>query len=321
MTWMMFLTEKAFADGGSFMPPQATDIAVQVDNLYSFLLWSSLISCLILIGGMIFFVWKYKRRTDTDKTPYISHNTFLEFLWSFIPLVFFLGFFAWGWYIYHQMRQMPENSLEVHVFGRQWSWEFVYKSGKSAGGEFLVPVNTPIKLIMTSKDVLHSFYIPSMRIKQDVIPGTYTTLTFNSDKLGDFQVFCAEFCGTTHSGMLAKMRVVTMAEYEKWIQENEDGMTLTEKGQKYFKDKGCVACHTTDGTPKVGPTWKGIFGGERAFADGSSAKVDENYLRESILNPNAKVVKGFAGGVMPTFQGQVSEEQVNAIIEFIKSLK
>ncbi len=321
MTWMMFLTEMANASGGSFMPPQATGIAGQVDNLYSFLLWSSFVSCLILIGGMIFFVWKYKRRTDTDKTPYISHNTFLEFLWSFIPLVFFLGFFAWGWYIYHQMRHMPENALEVHVFGRQWSWEFVYKSGKTSGGEFLVPVNTPVKLIMTSRDVLHSFYIPSMRIKQDVIPGTYTTLTFNSDKLGDFQIFCAEFCGTTHSGMLAKMKVVTMAEYEKWIQENEEGMSLADKGQKYFKDKGCVACHTIDGTPKVGPTWKGVFGSDRVFADGSSVKADENYIRESILNPNAKVVKGFAAGVMPTFQGQVSEDQVNAIIEFIKSLK
>ena len=321
MTWMMFLSEKAFADGGSFMPPQATDIAGQVDNLYSFLLWSSFVSCLILIGGMIFFVWKYKRRTDNDKTPYISHNTFLEFLWSFIPLVFFLGFFAWGWWIYHQMRHMPENALEVHVFGRQWSWEFAYKSGKTSGEEFLVPVNTPVKLIMTSRDVLHSFYIPSMRIKQDVIPGTYTTLSFTADKLGDFQVFCAEFCGTSHSKMLAKMRVVTMAEYEKWIQENEEGLTLAEKGQKYYKDKGCVACHTVDGKPGVGPTWKGTFGADRQFDDGSTVKADENYIRESILNPNAKVVKGFPKGVMPTFQGQLNEDQLNALIEFIKGLK
>jgi len=321
MTWMILLLQQAFAEGGSFMPPKATNIADQVDNLYSFLLWSSLVSCIILIGGMIYFVVKYKRRTDNDKTPYISHNTFLEFLWSFIPLVFFLGFFAWGWWVYHEMRQMPENSLEVHVFGRQWSWEFVYKSGKSSGNEFVVPVNTPVKLIMTSRDVLHSFYIPSMRIKQDVIPGQYTTLSFNSNKLGDFQVFCAEYCGTTHSGMLAKMRVVTQADYEKWIQENEEGMTLAQKGQKYYTDKGCVACHSVDGTPKVGPTWKGAFGKERELADGSKAMSDENYLRESILNPNAKVVKGFPAGQMPTYQGQLNEDQVNALIEFIKSLK
>jgi cytochrome c oxidase subunit 2 len=321
MTWMMFLSEKAFAAGGSFMPPQATEIAGQVDNLYSFLLWSSFISCLILIGGMIFFVWKYKRKTATDKTPYISHNTFLEFLWSFIPLVFFLGFFAWGWFIYHQMRHMPDNALEVHVFGRQWSWEFAYKSGKTVGAEFVVPVNTPVKLIMTSRDVIHSFYIPSMRIKQDVVPGTYTTLSFTAEKLGDFQIFCAEFCGTSHSGMMAKMKVVTMADYEKWIQENEEGMTLAQKGQKYYTDKGCVACHTIDGSPKVGPSWKGTFGSKREFDDGTSLVADENYIRESILTPNAKIVKGFPKGVMPTFQGQLTEDQLNALIEFIKSLK
>lgn len=321
MTWMILLLQQAFAQGSAFAPPQATAIAQQYDNLYAFLLWASLVSCIILIGGMIYFAVKYKRKTSNDKTPYISHNTFLEFLWSFIPLVFFLGFFAWGWWIYHEMRQMPENALEVHVFGRQWSWEFVYKSGKTSGNEFVVPVNTPVKLIMTSRDVLHSFYIPSMRIKQDVIPGQYTALSFNSTKLGDFQVFCAEYCGTTHSGMLAKLRVVTQEDYEKWIQENEEGLTLAQRGQKYFNDKGCVACHSVDGTAKVGPTWKGIFGTEREFADGSKVKADENYLRESILNPNARVVKGFAAGVMPTYQGQLSEDQVNAVIEFIKSLK
>jgi cytochrome c oxidase subunit 2 len=323
MTWMMFLSQNAFAEsGGHFMPPEATEIAGQVDSLYSFLLWSSLVSCLILIGGMIFFVWKYKRKTNTDKTPYISHNTFLEFLWSFIPLVFFLGFFAWGWWVYHEMRRMPENALEIHVFGRQWSWEFVYKSGKTSGSEFVVPVNTPVKLIMTSRDVLHSFYIPSMRIKQDVVPGMYTTLWFNSNKIGDFQIFCAEYCGTSHSGMLAKMKVVTMPEYEKWIQENEEGMTLAQKGQKYYSDKGCVACHTVDGTPKVGPTWKGLFGqAGHVVDDGQTVTVDENYIRESILNPNAKIVKGFSKGVMPTFQGQITEDQLNALIEFIKSLK
>lgn len=309
------------AEGGSFMPPAGTDVAGQVNNLYSFILWASFVSCVILIGGMIYFVLKYKRRTNNDKTPYISHNTFLEFLWSFIPLVFFLAFFAWGWWIYHQMRAMPDNATEVHVFGRQWSWEFVYKSGKTTGNEFVVPVNKPVKLIMTSKDVIHSFYIPSMRIKQDVVPGRYTALTFVAEKLGDYQVFCTEYCGTSHSAMLAKMKVVSQEDYEKWIQENEEGLTLVQKGEKYSKDKGCVACHSMDGSPKVGPTWKGLFGTEREFADGSKARADENYLRESILNPNVKVVKGFNPGVMPTFQGQLSEEQVNAIIEYMKSLK
>ncbi len=320
MKWMYLFFDQAIANS-AFMPPAVTDIARQYDNLYAFLLWFSLIGCVILLGGMIFFVVKYKRKTGTDKTPYISHNTFLEFLWSFIPLVLFLICFAWGWFIYHQMRQAPENALEVHVFGKQWAWEFVYKSGKSSTNELIVPVNTDVKLIMTSKDVLHSFYVPSMRIKQDAVPGMYTSLWFNSEKLGDFQVFCTEFCGSAHSAMLAKLRVVSQADYEKWLQENEEGMTLAQKGQKYSNDKGCVACHSVDGTVKVGPSWKGVFGQQHVMDDGSTVTVDENYLRESILNPNAKIVKGYPKGVMPTFQGQLTEDQLNALIEFIKGLK
>lgn len=323
MTWMtaLFLQYQAQANSSSFMPPAVTQIAEQYDNLYSFLLISSAIACFILIGGMIYFGIKYKRKTSNDKTAYITHNTFLEFLWSFIPLVIFLAMFVWGWKLYHDMRSMPENAQEVHVIARQWSWEFQYKSGKTTGNEFVVPVNTPVKLIMTSKDVLHSFYIPSMRIKQDVVPGRYTSLWFNSQKLGDFNVFCAEYCGTTHSGMLAKIRVVTMPEYEAWLQENDDALTLAQRGEKLYNSKGCVACHSVDGTPKVGPTWKGIFGKEHDMADGSKVKVDENYIRESVLNPNAKIVKGFAPGVMPAFQGQLDEQQLNALIDFIKGLK
>lgn len=319
MSWIFLFLTKAKAE--SFMPTAVTDIAGQVDNLYAFLLWASLISCAILIGGMIFFALKYKRKTNNDKTAYISHNSFLEFLWSFIPLVIFLAVFGWGWYIYHQMRQMPENALEIHIKGRQWAWDFTYKSGKTSTNEFYVPVNTDVKLIMTSEDVIHSFFIPSMRIKKDAVPGMYTTLWFKSEKLGDFHIFCTEFCGAAHSLMIGKMKVVSVEDYEKWLQENEEGLTLVQKGQKYINDKGCVACHSVDGSIKVGPSFKGAFGATHEFADGTKVVVDENYLRESILNPNARVVKGFPAGVMPSFQGQLNEDQVNAIIEYIKELK
>lgn len=321
ISWVYTFMNMAAAQSSSFMPPAVTDISKQVNNLYSFLIWASAIACFILIGGMIYFVLKYKRKSSSDKTPYISHNTFLEFLWSFIPLVLFLAVFGWGWHIYHEMRKAPANALEVHVVGKQWAWDFIYKSGKVSANEFVVPVNTPIKLIMTSTDVIHSFYVPSMRIKQDVIPGTYTTLWFNSEKLGEFQVFCTEFCGTAHSNMLAKLKVVPVEEYEQWLQENDEGLSLAQKGQKYYNSKGCIACHSVDGASKVGPTWKAIFASQRAFDDGSSSVADENYLRESILNPNAKVVKGFAKGVMPSYQGQLSETELSAIIEYIKELK
>lgn len=320
MKFLMLLITQAQANS-AFMPPQATEISKQVDSLYSFLLWTSLISCAILIGGMIYFVLKYKRKTNTDKTAYISHNTFLEFLWSFIPLVIFLAVFGWGWWIYHQMQAAPANALEVHVFAKQWAWDFTYKSGKTTTNEFVVPVNTPVKLIMTSQDVLHSFYVPSMRIKQDVIPGRYTMLWFDSTKLGDFQIFCTEFCGAAHSAMLAKMKVVPMAEYEAWLQENDAELTLSQLGKKLYNSKTCVACHSTGDNVQVGPGYKGLFGKTREFADGTTGVADENYLRDSILNPNGHIVKGFGAGLMPAFQGQLSERELNALIEFIKEQK
>src|SRR5437868_4991092 len=229
------------AQAQSFMPTEGTKIATQVDNLYAFLLLASFVSCVILIGGMVYFVWKYRRKTNNDKTAYITHNTFLEFLWSFIPLVIFLGVFGWGWYIYHDMRSMPKDALEVHVYGKQWAWEFEYKSGVKTGNMFVVPVNKDVKLIMTSKDVLHSFYIPSFRIKQDVVPGRYTALWFNADKLGEFHVFCAEFCGTQHSGMLATLKVVPQAEYDAWLEEESQVGTLplAKRGEKLFAVKAC----------------------------------------------------------------------------------
>lgn len=320
MNWILALLNAADA-GQSFMPPAGTAIAGDVDNLYSFLLWSSFVGAGILIAGMIFFVLKYKRKSNSDKTPYISHSAALEFLWSFIPLVMFLVMFGWGWKIYHEMRTMPENAFEVQVQAKQWAWDFLYKSGKVSTNDFYVPVGKPVKLIMTSDDVLHSFFIPSMRIKQDVVPGRYTTLWFNAEKTGDYQIFCTEYCGAAHSGMLAKMHVVSQADFEKWLQENEEGLSLAQKGEKLYNSKGCVACHSVDGSPKVGPTWKAIWGQQgRELASGDKVNVDENYIRESILNPNAKIAKGYPQGVMPAQQGLLTEQQLTALIEYIKTL-
>lgn len=308
--------------GNNLMPPAGTQIASQVDNLYTFILIASFVACVLVIGGMVYFALKYKRRTDNDKTPYISHNTFLEFLWSFIPLVIFLGIFGWGWHIYHQMRQMPTEALEVHVTGYKWAWDFEYKSGKKTSNEFTVPVGVPVKLIMTSKDVIHSFYIPSMRIKQDVVPGRYTAEWFTADKTGDYQVFCTEYCGDMHSRMLAKIHIVTQDEYNKWIQENDAALSMVERGQKHWMTK-CSACHQIDGVSTgLGPNWKGLFGRkDRPIEGGVVALADENYIRESILEPNAKKAAGFTNAVMPTFQGLLNEDDIGSIIEFIKTLK
>jgi cytochrome c oxidase subunit 2 len=316
--WWMSIANAA----GSFAPTAATKIAEDWDSLYKFLLVASLISCVILLGGMIYFLIKYRRKTDKDKTAYITHNSTLEFLWSFIPLVIFLVVFVWGWEIFHSMRNPPENATEIHVFAKQWLWDFEYKTGKKTTGEVVVPVGVPIKMIMTSTDVIHSFFVPSFRIKQDVVPGRYTAAWFQSEKLGEFHLFCTEFCGADHSGMLGKIKVVSKPDYEKWLASApevvESGSAL---GEKLFKQKGCIGCHTVDGTPKVGPTFKGLFGRKSEFADGTTLNADENYIRESILNPSAKVVKGFPNGAMPAFQGQLSESEVSGIIEFIKDQK
>ena len=310
--------------GDKLMPTAATDIAARVDNLYNFLLIMSLVACVILIGGMIYFANKYKRKSLTAKSAYISHNTFLEFLWSFIPLVIFLAVFAWGWLLYHDMRAMPKDALEIHIRGKQWSWEAQYKSGVKTANLVKVPINQDIKLIMTSSDVIHSFYVPSFRIKQDVVPGRYTTLWFKATKFGDFHIFCAEYCGTQHSGMIGKLSVVTQQEYDQWLEEESKFSTLplAQQGEKLFQTSGCIACHSaTDKTVKVGPSLYGKFGTEETLTDGAKVMVDENYVRESVLNPQAKIVKGFEAQRMTSFQGVLSENELAALIEYLKTAK
>lgn len=318
----MFFVTAAHASS-NFMPPEGTEIAGNVDTLYKFLLWASFISCVLVIGGLIWFAVKYRRRSNNDKTPYISHNTLLEFLWSFIPFCIFMVAFVWGWVVFHQLRTFPENGLEIAVQAQKWSWTFIYKNGRTSSSEFYVPVNHPVKLVMTSSDVLHSFYVPAFRNKQDVVPGRYMPYWFQATKIGVFQVFCAEYCGDSHSGMLAKVHVVSEADYEKWIEsEPYKGLSLAEIGKEVYQKKQCFTCHTLTEQKGAGPGWKGIWGKQEAMADGKTVLIDENYIRESLMDPNAKVVAGFGPpSAMPTQAGQISEQEILGVIEFIKSLK
>ncbi len=333
------------AGASTFMPPAATVTAGEVDSVYAFLLITSLISFIILIGGMIFFVFKYKRKSATDKTAYITHDHTLEFVWSFIPFLIFMFVFAWGWKIYHDMRHSPEGALEVHVMAKKWDWRFLYKNGKEVTSSLndkgqkepatmVVPVGKPVKLIMASekisagstdpmdRPVLHSFFLPAARIKQDVVPGRYTTMWFQLDQPGDYWVFCTEFCGSGHSAMKARISAVPIADFEKWLAaEGSGAMSLADKGRALYSSKACAGCHSADGTRVVGPTFKASWGASRDVEGGGKVTVDENYVRESILNPNAKVAAGYPAGVMPTFAGQLSDDDVKALIEFIKTLK
>ena len=343
------ILDPLFAHANTFMPPQGTEMATQYDTLYAFLLWASLISFIILVGGLIVFVLKYKRKSIEDKTAYITHNLFLEFLWSFIPFVIFMVVGIWGAVLFYQMTQDNENAIEIHVVAKKWNWEFMYKNGKkvtdSADDEgnrvfstAIVPVNTPVKLIMTSREasketkaVIHSFFIPAFRLKQDVLPGTYTKLNFVADKIGEFQVFCTEFCGDAHSKMLAKIKVVSQEEYDQWLVEETEflqkmaSMSPAELGKLVHQQNQCIGCHSVNGTKVVGPSFKGLIGASREFAAGDSGVADENYIRSSILNPSEKIVKGYGSAgsqsTMPTYKGVLSDEQISQVIEFIKTLK
>ncbi len=334
------------AHAKSFMPPAATEIAENVDSLYGFLLISSLISFVILMGGLAYFINKYRRRSANDKTAYITHDHTLEFIWSFIPFVIFMICFAWGTKIYLDMRHMPEDSMEIHVVAKKWDWEFIYKNGLKVSSDvgdagqkipanMVVPLNKSVRLIMTSQKVnpdakkdravLHSFFVPAFRVKQDIVPGRYTQLSFTPTKKGKFYIFCTEYCGTGHSNMLGTVEVVDELAFNNWVIGDDSGgpkeMSLADQGKEIYKSRNCIGCHSLDGSKVVGPTWKGLYGMQREFAEGPSVVADDNYIKESILNPNAKIVKGYAPNQMPAYQGQLDDDQVTAVIEFIKTLK
>lgn len=317
----MFFSSPAYASSSTFMPPEGTAIAHQVDLLYGFLVIISFISCVLVIGGFVYFSFKFRRQKPDEKgASGHTHNNVLEFLWSFIPFLLFMVVFVWGWYVYQQMRTFPKDALEIAIQAQKWNWTFVYKSGKTSSGEFYVPVDQDVRMVMTSKDVIHSFYIPAFRNKQDVVPGRYSSLWFHPTTIGDYQVFCAEYCGDQHSGMLAKVHVVSREKYEDWLANDAyKGLSLVEVGQKVFTGR-CMVCHNETAEKKIGPGWKGIFGKKEELEGGKSVVVDENYIRESIVDPNAKIVKGFPPA-MTSFAGQLSEQEMLGVIELIKSLK
>jgi cytochrome c oxidase subunit 2 len=336
---------------GGTLPLVATDVAGQWDTLYKFLVWISVFFFVLVVGAMLYFAVKY-RHTANRKTKYITGSHLLEGVFIVVPTVLLLVIFGWGYSVYRGMTQAPSDAYQIRVIGKQWLWQFQYDNGKTTVGELYVPLNKPVRLLMTSEDVLHDFFIPNFRVKQDVVPGMYSSVWFEAKIPGRHQVFCAEYCGTSHSQMLAQLIVLDDQQWEafqsgKKIAEQpkagdlaENGAvagdavragqasperpalrlaSLSMQGKGVFETKGCVACHSTDGTSKIGPSVKNLFGSHTQLMDGTQALADENYLRESIEQPQAKLVKGY-GPVMPTFKGLISETEMNAVIAYMKSL-
>ncbi len=311
--------------GGFWMPPQASTVAAEVDSLFDFILYLNYFFFALITVLAIYFAMKYRRRrADQEAAGQLDHSMKLEWTWTVIPSLFLFVLFVWGFRLFLDMSTPPADALEVRVIAKKWDWRFEYANGAKTYGELIVPEKQAVKLVMASEDVLHSFFVPDFRVKQDVVPGRYTTLWFEALAPGTHQVFCTEYCGTKHSGMLATVTVLPPDEFKKRYDSGFEDPNAPKDpvaaGQQLFTQRGCMACHSVDGTKGVGPTLKGIWDAEEKMADGSSVKVDDNYIRESLMDPNAKLVAGF-GPVMPSFKGQLDDQQVNDLIAFIKSLK
>ena len=305
------------------LPVQGSTLAPDIDNLFFFVTLIN-IAFFVLIAGLIFyFVTAYRRKSESDVTPHFTHHQTLEIVWSVIPLIICLVVFFWGFHGFMEAKVAPGNALEIQVRAKKWVWEFEYPDGMRTLNELHVPLNKPVRLIMSSEDVIHSFFVPSFRIKQDVVPGRYTELWFQPTVAGVHQVFCAEYCGKGHSDMLAKVSVDDEATYQKWLVEGDESMKtmpLPELGKLVYENRGCQTCHSIDGTRGQGPSWKGVFGNMQNHMDGSSMMADENYIRESIMEPQKHIVRGFEP-VMPTYQGMLRPREIDGVIAFIKSLK
>jgi len=303
-----------------FLPPSASTLSGSVDALYLYLIGITSFFTLLIVGALVFFMLKYRRRSPHEIPRPIAGSHRLETLWSVIPFIIAMSFFAWGAQLYFEQSRPPKNAVEVYVVGKQWMWKIQHTTGQREINELHVPVGRKIRLIMTSEDTIHDFFVPAFRIKADVLPGKYVTQWFEATKSGTYHLFCAEYCGMNHSGMIGSVVVMEPAEFNNWLSGNSSPLSPADAGQQLYQTLGCVSCHGATGEGGRGPALAGVFDSQVFLADSKPIKADEAYIRESIVNPQAKLVGGF-GPIMPTFQGQVSEEQILQILAFIKSLQ
>ncbi len=311
----------------ALFPENASTIAGQVDALFFFMIAVSAFFGLLIAALVVYLSVRYRRRGDANAVGAAVHGSLkLEIAWTAIPFLIAMVMFYWGASVYMTMARPPDDAHEIFVVGKQWMWKLQHLEGRREINELHIPVGQPIKLTMTSEDVIHSFFIPAFRIKSDVVPGRYSTLWFEPTKVGTYHLFCAEYCGTEHSLMIGKVVVMEPSEFQAWLSESPHHVTRgalsgspREIGRELFTQKGCITCHK-GASGIMGPSLTGVFGRERKLSDGRTVVADLAYLRESILAPQAKLLDGYQP-VMPTFQGQIDEDGILALIEYIKSLR
>ncbi|MDX1967905.1 MAG: cytochrome c oxidase subunit II [Planctomycetaceae bacterium] len=308
--------------GSFWFPSTSSTVAHNVDDLFYLILWISVVFFVLIVGVMTWFVWQYRRRAGVVAEHTAHHNTTLEVTWSVIPGLILVVIFYEGFTGYLDLRTPPPETYEIQVIAKKWAWAFRYPNGHISD-ELHLPVDTPVKFRLQSDDVIHSFFVPAFRVKMDCVPGRYTTTWAQATQTGEFVLYCAEYCGTRHSDMLARVVVHESGEFDTWLAKESDflnTMTPEAAGKLLYQRRGCIQCHSVDGSAKQGPTFQGTYGTQQALADGTTITVDDNYIRESILNPMAKVRGGYRP-VMPTFQGQLKDAEIDALIAFMKSLK
>ena len=306
------------SDDFPLFPEQASTFALQVDGLYFLLLFLSLFFAVGVVFFIILFSVKYRRRSEDERPRPIEGSMPLELTWSIIPLVLSLVVFALGAGVFFRMYTAPADAIDVYAVGKQWMWKIQHPQGKREINELHVPVNQPVRLTLASEDVIHAFFVPAFRVKRDVVPGRYNTMWFEATKVGEYHLFCAEYCGTQHSGMIGRIVVMEQEEFQNWLSGGATGETMVEAGERQFQQLGCETCHKASGQGR-GPKLAGRFGTPVQITTGETVIADEHYLRTSILAPGSQIVGGYKP-IMPTFQGQISEETLMQIISYIQSL-
>jgi cytochrome c oxidase subunit 2 len=321
-----------------FLPEAASTFAERVDMLHHFVVGTTMVMSAGVGLAALFMFFRYRRRLPAQATEYVVPTLKTEFLFVSVPLVFFLAWFGIGFRDFTWVTTPPKDAMDVYVMGKQWMWKFAYPEGPNGVNVLHVPANRPVRLLITSRDVLHSFYVPAFRIKMDALPGRYTQAWFNATKPGTYQVLCTEYCGLSHSKMLAEVVVLSPEDFEEWLKEQKRGRLasrqdaladtslvppvarMSEQGQKLAGSQGCFKCHSMDGSQHIGPTFLGMYDRVERLADGQSVRVDEAYITQSMMDPGAHIVAGYKN-VMPTFQGKLQGADTAAIVEFIKSLR
>ncbi len=304
----------------------ASHVATEVDNVFIFILVITAFFFVTTQGALIYFVIKYRHRKGQPDmaTSSVITNRFLEGIWIGVPSLAVAAIFFYGYTVWENMRTVPKNAEEINVTARQWLYQFQYPDGRKSINEVRVPVGQAVKFNLTSADVLHGFYLPAFRIKQDAVPGRYTYVWLRAANPGSYDIFCTQYCGVGHSQMRAKLIVMPRAQYQQWYRQEtasaEKVLPLADEGKAVVQRLGCLACHSTDGSVKVGPTWKNLYGSRVLLESGKTVTADDNYIRTKILDPAATTVKGFPK-VMPTFKGIIKNNEITAVIAYIKSLK